>query len=68
MSGTISLKAARIDKGLSQAEVATALSVNEKTISNWENEKSFPNGVQLIALCELYGRALDEIRLPKKLD
>ncbi len=64
MAGTISLRAARIDAGLSLKEVAEAVGVCDTTVSKWERGKTYPNGVQLVALCRLYGRSLDEIRLP----
>ena len=36
------IKAARIEKKLTQEQVAELLGVSRQTISNWENEKSYP--------------------------
>lgn len=52
---TISLKAARINKGLSQKEAAKLLKVSNKTLSGWENKKSLPNSKYIDPICELYG-------------
>lgn len=58
----ITLKAARINKGLTQNEVAIALNVTKKTVGSWENGKSVPNINKIEMLCELYGRKYDEIQ------
>lgn len=65
MNGTISLRAARVDAELSQAAAAKRVGVSERTISKWEAGITHPTAVQLVALCNLYGRSLDDIRLPK---
>ena len=57
----ISLKAARVYAGLSQKEVATTLKISNKTLSNWENGKSFPDAEKIDALCNLYGLSYDNI-------
>ena len=51
---TISLKAARINKGLSQKEAAKRLKVSNKTLSSWENKKSLPNSKYIDPICDLY--------------
>lgn len=58
----ISLKAARVDKGLTQNDVAIALNVNKKTVWSWENGKTVPNLEKIDALCTLYGRKYDDIQ------
>ena len=58
----ITLKAARVNKGLTQNEVAIALGVTKKTVSSWENGKSVPNADKIDAICALYGRKYDEIQ------
>lgn len=57
----ISLKAARVNAGLSQKEVATILNVSNKTINSWENGKTFPDAEKIDALCKLYGVSYDNI-------
>jgi len=44
------LKQARTDSGLSQEEVADKLGVSRQTMSNWENGRSFPDIVSVMAL------------------
>lgn len=60
----ISLKAARVNKGLTQDEVAKTIKVNRGTLIRWENGKSYPDGLKLIELCRLYGISIDNIYLP----
>lgn len=44
---------------LTQAEVASQLSVARQTISAWENERSYPDIQNLVALSDLYALSLD---------
>lgn len=39
----VTLKAARINAGLTQAEAAQKLNVSKDSISNWERGKTFPD-------------------------
>ena len=64
MSYQISLKAARVNANLTQKEVASRLSVSNKTIINWETGKSSPRADQLRTLCEYYQIPIDFIFLP----
>jgi transcriptional regulator with XRE-family HTH domain len=57
----ISLEAARVNANLSQKEAAKELNVSNKTISNWENGKSFPSAEKIDALCKLYNVSYDNI-------
>lgn len=57
----ISLKAARINAGLSQKEVAKKLDKSNKTICSWEKGETFPGPEMIDALCELYGISYDNI-------
>jgi transcriptional regulator with XRE-family HTH domain len=58
----ISLKAARINKGLTQAEAAERIRVSISTIKNWEAGKTFPAQPQIDTICEVYGVAYDNIK------
>lgn len=58
----ISLKAARVNKGMKQAEVANILGVSLSTIKNWESGNTFPNQPMIQKLCDLYGVQYDQIR------
>lgn len=48
---SMTLKAARINAGLTQKEAAKAIGVTEDCISNYERAKTFPN-VQIIKKIE----------------
>jgi len=56
------LKAARVNKGLTQNDVSEALGVNKKTVSSWENGKTMPNAKMIEPLCNLLGVKYDDIR------
>ena len=55
------LKNARIEAGLTQEKPAEIIDVSRQTISNWENEKSYPDIISVIALSDLYSVSLDEL-------
>ena len=55
------LKEARMSSGLTQERVAEEIDVSRQTISNWENEKSYPDIVSVIRLSSLYSISLDEL-------
>ena len=55
------LKNARIEAGLTQEKAAEEIDVSRQTISNWENEKSYPDIISVIALSDLYSVSLDEL-------
>lgn len=58
----LTLKGARANKNLKQADVAKLLGITKKTLSNWEQGKSFPRKPEYIdALCNLYGVSYDDI-------
>ena len=52
------LKNARIEAGLTQEKAAEKIDVYRQTISNWENEKSYPDIISVIALSDLYSVVL----------
>ena len=55
------LKNARIEAGLTQEKAAEKIDVSRQTISNWENEKSYPDIISVIVLSDLYSVSLDEL-------
>lgn len=61
----ISLKAARVNKGLTQKEVAEIAGIGLSTIGEWERGTAEPNYLQLLGLATLYGVSVDAILLPK---
>lgn len=50
----ITLKAARVNAGLTQDEAAKKAGINKTTLLNWENQKTFPRIDQLENLCAIY--------------
>lgn len=57
----ITLKAARINKGFTQAQAAKSLKVSKDTIGNWERGKSYPNIKNVKDIEKLYGVSYDDI-------
>lgn len=55
------LKNARTEAGYTQERAAEALGVSRQTISNWENEKSYPDIVSVIRMSDLYSVSLDHL-------
>ena len=55
----ITLKAARVNAGLTQNEAATEIGVAVSTLKNWESGKTFPKQPQIEAMCQLYGISYD---------
>ena len=55
------LKDARMRSGFTQESVAEKVNVSRQTISNWENEKSYPDIISVIDLSNLYSISLDEL-------
>jgi hypothetical protein len=55
------LKDARMKSGFTQETVAEKIHVSRQTISNWENEKSYPDIISVIALSDLYSTSLDDL-------
>lgn len=55
------LKDARLKKSMTQEEVAEKLFVSRQSISNWENNKTYPDIGNVIALSDLYEISLDEL-------
>lgn len=55
------LKSARTASGMTQETVAEKAGVSRQTVSNWENNKSYPDIVSVIKLSDLYSLSLDEL-------
>ena len=53
------IKAARIEKKLTQEQIAELLGVSRQTISNWENQKSYPDIISVIKMSECCDVSLD---------
>lgn len=57
----ITLRAARVNKGLSQENAAQLLGVTKYTVSNWERGKSYPSVTHLKNIEKAYGIKYDNI-------
>lgn len=51
----------RASRGYSQEKLAELLLVSRQTISNWENDKTYPDVDRLVALSDLFEISLDEL-------
>ena len=60
----ISLKAARVNAGLSQKNVCKIVHKTNKTLVNWETGKTRIDKANLSMLCKLYGIDMKYIFLP----
>jgi len=55
------LKVLRSDANETQESISKVLHVSRQTISNWENERSYPDIEMLIKLSDYYNVSLDEL-------
>ncbi|WP_143461320.1 helix-turn-helix domain-containing protein [Levilactobacillus enshiensis] len=55
------LKSVRHQQGMTQADVATELHVSRKTISSWENGRTYPDILTLVKLGDVYQISLDRL-------
>lgn len=53
------IKQARKEANITQEKVAEVLGVSRQTISNWENEKSYPDILSVLKMSDLYNVSLD---------
>ncbi len=62
----IKLKAARVNKEMTQADVAKALNRNKQTIVNWENGVTEIKVNDLMRLSKLYEIPIEYLEVPEK--
>jgi len=55
------IKKYRAELSLSQDELAEKLFVTRQSISNWENDKTYPDIKSLVLLSEVFGVSLDQL-------
>ena len=53
------IKKSRTEAKITQEQAAEALGTSRQTISNWENEKSYPDIASVLKMSDLYGVSLD---------
>lgn len=59
----ITLKAARVNKNLTQKQVSKILKISKHTLLNWENGKIQPSYIAIIALGHLYDIDINNFKL-----
>lgn len=62
----VKIKNARIKTNLTQEQAAETLGVSRQTISNWENEKTYPDIVSVVKMSDLYDISLDRLLKEEK--
>lgn len=55
------LRAARVNCGLTRQEAADMLNVSNRTLYNWEHGLTMPKVTQIDRICELYRLSYDDI-------
>ena len=60
----ISIKAARVNAGLTQSEASAALNINKATLISWEKGRTAPTVSKFNEMCKLYGTKQEDIFLP----
>ncbi len=60
------IKTARIKAKFTQEQAAQSLSVSRQTISNWENEKTYPDIISVVKISDLYDVSLDHLLKEEK--
>ena len=58
----ITLKAARVNAGLTQEQVMEKTGFSRQTLIRWESGKTSPKLEKLLRLCELYGVPIECIK------
>ena len=51
----------RKEKGMSQEEFGELLHVTRQTVSNWENEKNYPDLNTLVTMSDMFEISLDKL-------
>ncbi len=57
----LKIKEARVAAQLTQEQAAEALGVSRQTVSNWENNKTYPDIISVIKMSDLYEVSLDHL-------
>ena len=55
------LRSARNERGITQEQAAELLGVSRQTISNWENNRSYPDIISVIKMSDFYSVSLDHL-------
>ena len=68
MSAKISMKAARVDAGLTQVDIASMMKISPATVIKWEKGYVTPKPASIEMYARLCNRSVDEIFLPSKVN
>lgn len=60
------IKDARTAAQLTQEQVAEALGISRQTVSNWENDRTYPDILSVIKMSDLYAVSLDHLLKDRK--
>lgn len=52
---------ARLKANMTQEQASEVLGVSRQTISNWENEKTYPDIVSVVKMSDMYSISLDRL-------
>ena len=61
----ITLKAARVNANLTQAEMAEKMGVSRDSVAKWETGRAKILAIHLFKFCEVTGVSADNISLPE---
>ena len=61
MTLQVTLKAARVNAGMTRKTAALSLGISVDTLANWERGRSFPTVPQIQRIESLYGVPYDEL-------
>ena len=61
MSLSANIKRLRLEKNLTQEQLATKLGVSAQAVSKWETSETYPDGALLVPLANELGVSLDEL-------
>lgn len=61
MSLSENIKRLRLEKGMTQEQLATKLGVSAQAVSKWETSETYPDGALLLPLAEELQASLDEL-------
>ena len=62
------LKRMRTERGMTQGELAAALSVTPQSVSRWENGQAYPDTEMLPVRASYFGVTLDELMMGENMD
>lgn len=62
----MTIRAARVNCGMTQQNLADKMGVSRRTIHNWESGKKAPSKEHITVFCDVTGTDQDDLFLPLK--